>query len=131
MFIEQAFKAKNDFWRYLIGSLIIGGAAIAGQFIVVFAIIFKLFSEGKSLNDFATIDESNFMTMLDSNLMLFLLLLSFVFALIAIIMVLKGFHSQKLIAITTARKKVDWKRILFAFFFWGIVSSSLVLIDYY
>jgi membrane protease YdiL (CAAX protease family) len=43
----------------------------------------------------------------------------------------KFLHKQSIRSLTTARKKIDWKRIWFAFLFWGIVSSGLVLLDYY
>jgi len=43
----------------------------------------------------------------------------------------KYIHKQSLTSLTTARKKIDWKRIWFAFFFWGILTSGLVLLDYY
>ena len=33
--------------------------------------------------------------------------------------------------LTTARKKIDWKRVWFAFILWGIVSSGLVMADYF
>jgi hypothetical protein len=33
--------------------------------------------------------------------------------------------------LTTSREKIDWKRIWFVFFFWGIVSSGLVILDYF
>lgn len=131
MFIEQAFKAKHEFWRYLVGSLIIGTAAVLGQMLVVVAFIFKFISEGKGLDELAKLDESNMFKILDSNLLLFLLMFSFVLALLAIILVLKTIHQQKLKSIITTRKRLDWKRIWFAFLFWGLLSSGLVLLDFF
>ena len=40
-------------------------------------------------------------------------------------------HNQGLISFTTSRSKVDWNRILFAFFLWGAFVVGTVLISYY
>ena len=44
---------------------------------------------------------------------------------------IKVIHKQTILSLTTARDKIDWKRIWFAFFFWGIISSAMVVLDYY
>lgn len=59
------------------------------------------------------------------------MLISFVAGMIGLYLVVKFLHKQTFLSVTTARKKVDWKRIWFAFLFWGILSSGLVLLDYY
>ncbi len=40
-------------------------------------------------------------------------------------------HNQKIVSLTTARPKVDWKRILFSFFLWAAISSLMVLLQYF
>ena len=74
---------------------------------------------------------SQTMTLLDSNLNLFLMLLSFAAGLLGIFFVVKTLHKQSIRSLTTSRLKIDWKRFWFAFLFWGIISSGLVLIDHY
>ncbi len=44
MFIEQAFKGEHDFWRYLLGSLMVVIASIIGQFPLLFAMVLGLAS---------------------------------------------------------------------------------------
>lgn len=127
-YIQQAFKGQHEFWRYLVGSLIIFTAALIGQFPITLVIIFKVFGEG---GDLMSVNEQTMYSLLDSNLFLFLMLLSFVFAAIGLIIAVKYLHKQTLLSVTTARPKVDWKRIFFAFFLWGILSSSMVVVDYY
>jgi hypothetical protein len=128
MFIAQAFKAKHEFWRYLVGSVVIIIASTIGQLPLGGVIFYKAMQDGK---DLTAIDEKSMYSILEPNLFLFLVLISFVAAMIGLYLVVKYLHSQTLLSITTARKKIDWKRIWFAFFFWGILSSGLVLLDYY
>ena len=128
MFIAQAFKAKHEFWRYLLGSLILIVVSTIGQFPLMGAIIYKKFKEGASLDG---IDENSIYSTLDSNLTLFLILLSFVVAFGGLILIVKYLHKQTMTSVATSRPKLDWKRIWFAFVFWGIISVGLVLIDYF
>ncbi|MFT4611770.1 MAG: membrane protease YdiL (CAAX protease family) [Glaciecola sp.] len=128
MFIAQAFKVQHDFWRYLLGSLLVAMAAIIGQIPLMGAIMYKTYKEG---GDLMGINESTMYQILDSNVFLFLALLSFVFAFIGLWIAVKTLHKQKMLSIATSRKKLDWKRIMFAFIFWGVISSGMVLIDYF
>lgn len=74
-------------------------------------------------------NSDEWMTVLDSNLTLFLIMVSFVFAIIGIFIVAKYFHKQSLLELTTSRKKVNWNRILFSFSIWALftVVSTLAL----
>ena len=127
-FIKQAFNVKHEFWRYLVGSLIIAIFAIVGQFPFAIAAMFKYVANGGSIND---MDEQALMSVLEPNLNLFLLLLSFAFGFIGLIIAVKYLHGQTIQSVTTARKKIDWKRVLFAFLFWGIITSGMILVDYF
>ncbi|WP_040278466.1 CPBP family glutamic-type intramembrane protease [Psychroserpens damuponensis] len=127
-FIAQAFKVEHDFWKYLMGSMIVFIAAIVGQFPLLGAVIIKVIQDGGNLQ---LIDESSMYSLLDSNVFLLLALLSFAVGFIGLYLAVKFIHKQKMTAIATSRSKLDWKRIWFAFFFWGILSSALVLVDYF
>ncbi|MES2544185.1 MAG: CPBP family intramembrane glutamic endopeptidase [Bacteroidota bacterium] len=127
MFIEQGIHSENKFWKYLIGSLIIAVASTVGQIPLVIAILIKVFTENKS---FPT-SENDLMTFLDSNLTLFLLMLSFAVALFAVYLVVKYIHRQTFLSVTTSRKKVDWSRVFFSFSLWAIFSIVSTLISYY
>ncbi|MCK7590543.1 CPBP family intramembrane metalloprotease [Subsaxibacter sp. CAU 1640] len=128
MFIAQAFKVKHEFWRYIVGSVVIIIASIIGQLPLGFAVFIEAMNEGL---DMTKIDEQTMYSLLESNLFLFLMLISFVAGMIGLVLVVKFLHKQTMTSVTTSRKKIDWKRIWFAFFFWGILSSGLVIADYY
>lgn len=127
MFIEQGVKPENNFWKYIIGSLLIILASTIGQIPLVLAVFIKSYSEGK---DF-TSNSDNWMKVLDSNLTLFLIMLSFVFAIASIFLVIKYFHKQPIIEVTTSRKKIDWSRIFFSFSIWTIFTIVSTAIMYY
>jgi membrane protease YdiL (CAAX protease family) len=81
--------------------------------------------------DLQKLEYSEAMRLLESNLNLFLLLLSYAAGFLAVLFVVKTLHKQSIRSLTTSRTKIDWKRFWFAFLFWGIISSGLVLVDHY
>lgn len=128
-YLQQVYKIKSDFWRYIIGVII----AIAGVFIFslphIFAIIVKQVQGGMDLEKMN--DQSYLMSMFDPNLNLVFILLPFAGGLLFLILAAKILHKQSFTSLTTARKKIDWKRFWVIFFVWGIISSGMVFIDYY
>ncbi|WCO03341.1 CPBP family glutamic-type intramembrane protease [Psychroserpens ponticola] len=129
MFITQAFKVKHDFWRYIIGSLMVLIASIIGQFPLLIAMVWKSLQDGGI--GVENITEESMYTMFDSNVFLFLMLLSFAAGFVGLFLAVKYLHKQTMTSIATSRPKLDWKRIWFAFIFWGTLSSGLVLLDYF
>ena len=128
MYIKQAFNIKHDWWLYIAGLAIIITAVILGQIPYTIILIAKAVEAGLDLQK---LDMSQTMTLLDSNLNLFLMLLSFAIGLLGIFFVVKTLHKQTIKCLTTSRAKIDWRRFWFAFLFWGIISSGLVLVDHY
>lgn len=126
-FIKQAYNGKNEFWRYLIGALIVFTASSVGQIPFIIAVFVKAIKDGTNVY---SLDETNMMSYLEPNLNIFLLLLSFAFALFGLWITVKYLHQQALKIIITARKKIDWKRFGFAFLFWGIISVGMIYADY-
>lgn len=125
MFIQQAFKFKYDFWRYLIGVVIIVLAIIVGQIPLGVAILL----EGGY--EMVNMTEMQMLQLLESNLSLFLILLSYAAGLGGIFFVVKVLHSQPIKSLTTSRKKIDWGRFFFAFGLVAIFAIAATLIDYY
>ncbi|MBN4058107.1 CPBP family intramembrane metalloprotease [Olleya sp. AH-315-K02] len=129
MYITQVYKTLHDWWRYIIGV----GIAIIGVGIFsvphAFAIFFGIF---KGTVDQSRLEDLNYvMTLFEPNLNLVFILLPFAGGLLFLLLTVKFLHKQSIRMLTTARKKIDWKRFWFAFIFWGIVSSSMVMADYF
>ncbi|KAB1157536.1 CPBP family intramembrane glutamic endopeptidase [Flavobacterium luteum] len=129
MFIEQGVHPENKFWKYIIGSLIIILASTLGQIPLLIVVYIKSLLEVKSIPT----NTDELMKVLDSNLTLFLIMLSFVFALASLYYVVQYFHKQSFITVTTSRKKVDWSRVLFSFCIWTFftVASTVAMYFFY
>ena len=104
---------------YLVGSAIIFIGSLIGQLPFTIAVIMDVGLEGLS-----TLNEENILGVLDSNLSFFLILISFAFAFVAFIFVIRLLHKQTLLEVTTSRKKFDWGRAFFAF---GLVSAFIII----
>ena len=127
MFIEQGFKKENEFWKYLIGSILVFIASIIGQIPIGLAVVYEVFVNSKPI----PLVDKDLYTMFDSNWLLFLMLLSFAFAIFGLYLVVKKIHKQTFKSIITSRKKIDWKRFFVAFSIWALISISLIVISYF
>lgn len=128
MFIEQGIKPENKFWKYIVGSLVVILISSFGQIPLMIGIFAKSFSDGKGMPQ---LDEKSLMTYLEPNWTLFLIMLSFVFAMFGIYIVVKNIHKQTMLSVTTSRAKVDWNRILFSFTIWSLFTIISTVILYY
>lgn len=126
MFLEQGIKPENKFWKYLLGSVFIITASFVGQIPLSAAVFYKTFTENQA---FPTTNEG-VMKMFESNMTLFLVMISFVFAFAGIYFVVKYIHHQTMLSVTTSRPNTDWKRIWFSFFLWAFFSVLSFLFVY-
>lgn len=130
MYIAQAYKGLHDWWRYVLG------VVIAGMGVFVFSIphaigIFWKTMQGGSIDPSKMNDASYLMGLFESNVNLVFILLPFAGGLLFLLLAVKWMHKQTITSLTTARPKIDWKRFWTIFFFWGVLSSGLVLADYF
>ncbi|MBF4518162.1 CPBP family intramembrane metalloprotease [Flavobacterium sp. ANB] len=126
MFLEQGIKPENKFWKYLIGSVIIIIASFIGQIPFSVAVLYKSFISKKA---FPT-DNASVMKMFEPNMTLFLVMISFAFALAGVYFVVKYLHNQTFLSITTSRKKIDWNRVFFSFLLWSAFSVVSFFVIY-
>ncbi len=127
MFVEQGIRLENKFWKYILGSVFIITASFVGQIPLVLAVISKTILKGAT---YPTTNEG-IMHFFEPNVTLFLILISFVFALAGIYFVVKYLHQQTMLSITTSRKKVDWNRVFFSFGLWAAFSIVSTLVFYF
>ncbi|SRX75430.1 CPBP family intramembrane glutamic endopeptidase [Aequorivita antarctica] len=129
MYIQQAFKSLHEWWRYLVGFIIIFLASQIGSIPLLMAVTFKVMTDG---GDIESIQDPNvLMGVLDSNLTLFLMLLSFAVGLLAIYLVVRYLHKQSFVQLTTSRRKTDWGRVFFGFGLITITTLVVTGLDYY
>lgn len=126
MFIEQGIKTENHFWKYIVGSIIIILASSIGQLPLVFAVSYDRLDDNESIGSLS----QSLMNQFEPNLTLFLMLISFVVAMVGIYFVVTKLHHQTFLSVTTSRKSVDWKRIFFSFGLWALFTIITTLISY-
>lgn len=125
MFIQQAFKARTEWWRYLVGLIIIFlGWQLFGAIPFMAALFFEAGPE------VLTLTQAEMFKVLDSNLNFFLLLLTFAVGLAALLFVIRFLHNQKIKDATTTRKKVDWGRFFFGFSIIAVFTVVTTIVDY-
>lgn len=71
------------------------------------------------------------MRFFEPNFTLFLIMISFVFIMLGIILVVRYLHHQTMLSVTTSRDKVDWNRIVFSFLIWAAFTIVSTLLFYY
>lgn len=126
MYIEQAYKSQNEFWRYLLGIVVV---FICWQIFGAVPLMAALFTKSNAMEILASGDVGRMSEALGSNAFLFFMLLTFAIGLASLLIWVKLVHRQPIKELTTSRKKVDWGRIVFAFVLWSIVSIAFVFID--
>jgi membrane protease YdiL (CAAX protease family) len=119
MFIEQAYKGNNMWWRVVITALLTTGIFI-GNFIMYFMMSDK---QMKAAYDM--------MKDLPNNLSLVINLLPFVFLLGMLFVLVYFLNERNILTLTTSREKVDFKRILFSFGLIVVISVIGFAVSYF
>ncbi len=124
MFIQQAFKAQHQWWRYVIGIIITIIAVVIGQIPLTAAIL--IWGD----IDPMYVSADTLYQVLEPNLTMFLLLLSFAVGLVGLLFVIRFVHRQPILEATTSRKKMDWGRFTFGFALIAIVNILFFAVGY-
>ncbi|TRX38316.1 CPBP family intramembrane glutamic endopeptidase [Flavobacterium restrictum] len=127
MFLEQGIKEENTFWKYILGSVLIISASVVGQVPLLVAVFYETFVNKKP---YPTSNDA-IMHFFEPNSTLFLLLISFVFAMLAIYFVVRYLHQQSFLSVTTSRAQMDWNRVLFSFLVWSGFTIASTLFFYW
>jgi len=129
MYITQVYNTLHDWWRYIIGA----GIAIIGVFAfsVPHLVAIGIETIRGNVDESRLEDIDYLMGLFEPNLNLVFILLPFAGGLIFLLFTVKFLHKQSIRMLTTAREKIDWKRVWFAFIFWGIISSGMIMADYF
>lgn len=119
MFIEQALKGSNTWWKVLVTTLITTGIFIVN------VIVYLLVSEDDLKKTYDVMKSMPKLLGLAINLLPFAFLLGLLFLLVRFL------HERSILSLTTARKKVDFKRILFSFSLIVLITILSFMISYY
>lgn len=123
-YLEQTTTENKRFVDYLKGSLIF----IFFNFIGQIPLSLYIISQSDLVGEFTS--HQDMFSKLPSNPTLFLILLPFAVVLPFIYLVVTRLHQRSFLSLITSRDRVDYKKTLFSFFLWGIVSALMVIFDY-
>ncbi len=128
MYIEQGYRGLSEPWRYVLGVLAV---FLVWQIIGAIPLFIALIVKSGSINAILTDNLGILSSILGSNMFLFFMLLTFGIGLLGLFVYLKFVHKQQIKHLTTSRKKIDWKRVGFAFMLWALISAFFIIIDVY
>lgn len=119
MYIEQGYKGDLGLWKYLI----IPGCFIGLMIVNYIAILYSPVSVEDTM--------AQMVKALGSNVVLIIVLAPLAAGLFMVLGWTKLVHSQSITSLTTSRKRIDWKRVFFAFGIWGLVTVVLTFVSIY
>ena len=125
-FFQTAYKGLNDWWMYFVTLILMFVFTQLGTVPLIF-VAFK--QVNFNLEKFRIAGQNNFMNIgIDSNLFLFLMVLGAAVGIAGLFIGVRYIHNKQFKWIITARENVDWKRIIYGFSLWGILSAVLIFI---
>ena len=133
MYLSSGFKGLNDWWRYLVGVILIAVFYMAGSIPLGMVQYWRMNQDasiGKNaLKEFEkTMDFSLFG--IDKNIGFSLLILIFVFALAGLWLVVTRLHFKKMQDLITPRSNINYNKIFFGFGLWMLLSLMMEGISY-
>ena len=128
MFLKFQEGRVFRFGYYLLGSFIIIIVNFIGQIPLLIVFASSMISKSDKIDPSA--NPMELLNIIPPNMRLFLMLFPFAFTFIGVWLVVKKIHEQTMTSIITARKKIDFNRILFAFGLWALITFGMLLFSY-
>lgn len=118
MYIEQGYRGNLGLWKYLI---------LPTGFIA-----FMVLNYIATINSPVSVEDmmADLIAQVGTNIVLIMVLLPLALGLFVVLGWTKLVHPQSIRSLTTAREKIDWNRVLYAFILWGALTVGLTLLDY-
>ena len=134
MFFNKANSGYNDWWRYILVTIVVGIGYMIGQFPLALAITRSSADnpevQKSNLEEFST--NPDFTTFgINSNMGFALLLLMFVGALTAFFFIFKPMHDREFKSLVNPFSKIRWNRIFTAFSLWLSMTIILEAVAYF
>jgi len=126
-FIQQAFFGKTAWYTYAVTLILV---FLGWQVLGVLPLVSVAAYCSESIEEFTQAGATNFMSLgINSNLYLFLMIVSFAIGLLTLLWSVKKIHQRSIVSLVTSRTKIDKRRILYAFLAWGVVTILVVSIS--
>jgi uncharacterized protein len=118
MYIQQAYKGKNEWWRFLLTTLVTTGTFIANF------IMYLLVSKEQISDAYQSMARLPKIQLLMMSLLPFVFLLGLLFYLVVFI------HKRSILSLSTSRKKMDFNRIFYSLGLIIILNLGCFLVSY-
>ncbi len=119
MYLEQAYKTKGSYWKYLPFPLAFIGM-MAWNFYEIQTNDINVEQQMKLLVD-----------LFGKNGFLAITLLQFVIGLAFLLLIVRYVHKQSFTSLTTSRNKIDWKRVGFSALLWSFITLVVTVVEYW
>ncbi len=133
MFITQAFKGENTWWRFILVTIFVFLGYLIGTLPMTMA-LWRVADQdpNKTSEDVNKFYENpDFLEFgINTNLGLTLMLLMFVAALAVFYFVFKPIHKREFNTLTRTSGTVDWSRIFYGFLLWLLLGLTFEAIGY-
>lgn len=127
-FIQQAYRGKNEWWRYLLVLILV---FLGWQLFGIIPLVMIAYNASANLEEFMRGSENAFVDLpIDNNLYLFAMLMMFVIGLAFLLLGVKSVHQRPIKTLITSRKTIDWKRVFFGFSLWFLIALGFVILDF-
>ena len=128
-YIEQAYKGDNHILKYIFSIITI---FMGWQVIGIIPLFIAAMSKSDSMEELINSSQDAFTTLgIDSNLYLFVMIISFLFGLIALFIAVKYIHKREIRTLITSRSEIDWNRVFYGFFLWFVIALTMLTLDYF
>lgn len=133
MFITQAFKGKNKWWRYILVTVLVLLGYQVGTLPLIMA-LWRVVDEDPNLDrdDIGRfLENPNFEEFgINTNLGLTLMLLMFVAAMAVLYFIIKPLHKREFNTLVRTSGPLDWNRIIYGFLFWLLLGLGFEAVGY-
>ena len=133
MYLSLGFKGLNDWWRYLVGVVIIAVFYIAGSIPLTIVQLMRMNQDtsigSDEIKDFEkTLDFT--ILGIDKNVGFLLMIAIFLFALVGFWVVATQVHEKKMKDFITPFSQINYQKILFGFGLWMLLSLLMEGVNY-
>ena len=126
-FIKEGYKGRIEWYWYLLTLFLV---FVFWQLIGIMPLLITAYLKVGNMKDFMNAANTMFTSLdINSNLYFFLILFTLISGLFGLLIGVKFLHKKLIKNIITARQKIDWKRVIFAFSFWFVISTVFIFIE--
>lgn len=119
--LEHALQGKNGIGWYILMMLIVWGTAQIAIFPFLLLLLPAILSNGGNIGDITAALQNPAEWGVSSNLLLFVMLITFVIMYFLFALLIKPFHGRTVRETINGRKRIRWGRIRMGIIVWGII----------